>query len=127
MPVFLALTRPPIYLSYFSEGITFIFLEKMVDSTRVNPTLLVGVDPFLSFVKKKIPIIELNCKIYLAYILRFTLTCVLNQILTSYLQSVSGKHLYYDEKAQLKCFGLLSPKSAKKVIAENSSPTPRSY
>ena len=90
MPVFLALTRPPIYLSYFSEGITFIFLEKMVDSTRVNPSLLVGVDPFLSFVKKKIPIIELNCKIYLAYILRFTLTCVLNQILTSYLQSVSG-------------------------------------
>ena len=99
----------------------------MVDSTRMNPTLLAGVDPFLSFVKEKIPIIELNCKIYLAYILRFTLTCVLNHILTSYLQSVSGKHLYYDERAQLKCFGLLSPKSAKKVIAENSFPTSRSY
>ena len=127
MPVFLALTRPPIYLSYFSEGITFIFFRENGWLHASESDALGGRRSFFILRKKKIPIIELNCKIYLAYILRFTLTCVLNQILTTYLQSVSGKHLYYDEKAQLKCFGLLSPKIAKKVIAENSSPTPRSY
>ena len=42
----------------------------MFDSTQVKPTLQVGVDPLLFFVKKN-PIIELICEIYLAYIVRF--------------------------------------------------------
>ena len=43
----------------------------MFDSTQVKPTLQVGVDPLLFFVKKKNPIIELICEIYLAYIVCF--------------------------------------------------------
>ena len=45
-------------------------LEKMVDPTRVKPMLQVGVDPLLSSEKKN-PIIELDCKISLAYIVCF--------------------------------------------------------
>ena len=42
----------------------------MFDSTQVKPTLQVGVDPLLFFVKK-IPMIESICEIHLGYIVRF--------------------------------------------------------
>ena len=44
--------------------------EKMVDSPRVKLTLYVVVDPLLSFVNK-IPIMKLNYKTSLAFIVGF--------------------------------------------------------